>query len=85
MLPSVQQPHPARIADRHLRAAQPVVHGLDNTIEGRRGKRFAAKGIYRAPVSSFGSHFVKASGLRWMSLMLLAPSPELGVSGRCRS
>ncbi len=53
----------------------PVVLALDDTIERRRGKRIAAKGIYRDPVRSSDSHFVKASGLRWMSLMLLAPIP----------
>ncbi|AWN42284.1 transposase [Methylobacterium durans] len=51
----------------------PVILALDDTIERRRGKRIAAKGIYRDPVRSSGAHFVKASGLRWMSLMLLAP------------
>src|SRR4051812_902054 len=56
----------------------PVVLALDDTIERRRGKRIAAKGIYRDPVRSSDSHFVKASGLRWMSLMLLAPIPWAG-------
>jgi len=56
----------------------PVVLGLDDTIERRRGKRSTAKGIYRDPVRSSDSHFVKASGLRWMSLMLLAPIPWAG-------
>lgn len=49
--------------------------GLDDTIERRRGKRIAAKGIYRDPVRSSDSHLVKASGLRWLSLMLLVPIP----------
>jgi len=53
----------------------PVVLGIDDTIERRRGKRIAAKGIYRDPVRSSRGHFVKASGLRWLSLMLLAPVP----------
>ena len=53
----------------------PVVLGIDDTIERRRGKRIQAKGIYRDPVRSSHSHFVKASGLRWVSLMLLAPIP----------
>jgi len=53
----------------------PVVLGIDDTIERRRGKRIAAKGIYRDPVRSSKGHFVKASGLRWLSLMLLAPIP----------
>jgi hypothetical protein len=51
------------------------VLGIDDTIERRRGKRIAAKGIYRDPVRSSHGHFVKASGLRWLSLMLLAPVP----------
>jgi hypothetical protein len=53
----------------------PIVLGMDDTIERRRGKRIQAKGIYRDPVRSSHSHLVKASGLRWVSLMLLAPVP----------
>jgi hypothetical protein len=53
----------------------PVILGLDDTIERRRGAKIKAKGIYRDPVRSSHSHFVKASGLRWLSLMLLAPIP----------
>jgi hypothetical protein len=56
----------------------PVVLGLDDTVERRRGKRISALGIYRDPVRSSDSHFVKASGLRWLSLMLLAPIPWAG-------
>jgi hypothetical protein len=52
-----------------------VVLGLDDTIERRRGAKIKAKGIYRDPVRSSHSHFVKASGLRWLSLMVLAPIP----------
>jgi hypothetical protein len=53
----------------------PILMGLDDTIERRRGAQIAAKGIYRDPVRSSHNHFVKASGLRWLSLMLLAPIP----------
>ena len=42
-------------------------------MERRRGDHIAAKGIYRDPVRSSQGHFVKASGLRWLSLMLLVP------------
>jgi hypothetical protein len=52
-----------------------VVLGIDETIERRRGGKIKAKGIYRDPVRSSRSHFVKASGLRWLSVMLLAPIP----------
>jgi hypothetical protein len=53
----------------------PIILGLDDTIERRRGVKIKAKGIYRDPVRSSHSRFVKASGLRWLSLMLLTPIP----------
>jgi hypothetical protein len=53
----------------------PLLFGIDETLERRRGKRIAAKGIYRDPVRSSHRHFVKASGLRWVCLMLLVPIP----------
>ncbi len=49
--------------------------GVDETLERRQGKRIEAKGIYRDPVRSSHSHFVKASGLRWVCVSLLAESP----------
>src|SRR5215208_4488071 len=36
----------------------PLLFGIDETLERRRGKRIAAKGIYRDPVRSSHSHFV---------------------------
>ena len=54
---------------------QPVVLGLDDHIERRRGAKIAAKGIYRDAVRSSKSFFVKTSGLRWVSMMLLTPIP----------
>jgi hypothetical protein len=56
----------------------PLVLGLDDTIERRWGARIRARGIYRDPVRSSDSHFVKTSGLRWLSLMLLADVPWAG-------
>jgi hypothetical protein len=56
-------------------ADAPVVVGIDETIERRRGAKIAAKGIYRDPVRTSKEHFVKTSGLRWVSLQLLAPIP----------
>jgi hypothetical protein len=55
--------------------AGPVVIGLDDTLERRWGARIKARGIYRDPVRSSHGHFVKASGLRWLSVMVLAPIP----------
>jgi hypothetical protein len=56
----------------------PILLGLDDTLERRRGKKITAKGIYRDPVRSSHSHFVKASGLRWLRLMMLVPIPWVG-------
>ena len=53
----------------------PLVFGIDETIERRRGEKIAAKGIYRDPVRSSKGHFVKASGLRWISVMWLTRVP----------
>ena len=53
----------------------PVVIGLDDTLERRWGAKIAARGIYRDPVRSSKEHFVKTSGLRWLSFMVLAPIP----------
>jgi hypothetical protein len=55
-----------------------VVLGIDETVERRRGAKIAAKGIYRDAVRSSKEFFVKTSGLRWISLMLLAPIPWIG-------
>ena len=56
-------------------ASGPVVIGIDDTIERRWGSKIKARGIYRDPVRSSHGHFVKASGLRGLSAMLLVPVP----------
>jgi len=56
----------------------PVVVALDDTLERRWGRRIRARGIYRDPVRSSHGHFVKASGLRRLSLMLVVPVPWAG-------
>src|SRR5687768_5658035 len=53
----------------------PLVLGIDDTLERRRGKKISAKGIYRDPVRSSRQHFVKTSALRWVCLALLVPVP----------
>ena len=55
---------------------EPVVIGVDKTIERRRVAQIKAKGIYRNPVWSSKSHFMKARGLRWISMMLLVRISE---------
>jgi DDE superfamily endonuclease len=56
-------------------AGSPIVIGIDETIERRRGAQIAARGVYRDPVRSSKSFFVKTTGLRWISMMLLTPIP----------
>src|SRR5882672_4648169 len=67
---------------RRLALVAPVVPsgaavgiGIDDTIERRWGPKISARGIYRDPVRSSKGHFVKASGLRWLSAMLLVRVP----------
>lgn len=45
-----------------------VVLGIDDTIERRKGKRIAAKGIYRDAVRSSDNQGVKVSGLYQFTL-----------------
>jgi hypothetical protein len=51
----------------------PVIIGLDETIERRRGRKLTARAIYRDAARSSKECFQKTSGLRWMSLALLVP------------
>jgi hypothetical protein len=51
----------------------PVIIGLDETLERRRGRKLTARAIYRDAARSSKDCFQKASGLRWMSLALLVP------------
>jgi hypothetical protein len=53
----------------------PLVVGIDETLERRWGKKIAAKGVYRDPVRSTHENFVKSSGLRWVCVMLLVELP----------
>jgi hypothetical protein len=56
-------------------ADAPVVIGMDDASERRRGERIAARGVYRDPVRSSRSFSMKTSGLRWRSLQLLVRIP----------
>ena len=69
------------LLDRLVRTFVPagtVVIGIDETLERRQGDKIKAKGIYRDAARSSPRFFVKSSGLRWISLMLLAPIPWAG-------
>jgi DDE superfamily endonuclease len=53
----------------------PLVVGIDETLERRYGKKISARGVYRDPVRSTHENFVKSSGLRWVCVMLLVEVP----------
>jgi hypothetical protein len=53
--------------------AGPVIVGMDETIERRRGRKLTARAIYYDAARSSKACFQKTSGLRWMTVALLAP------------
>ncbi|WP_428485858.1 IS701 family transposase [Rhodopila sp.] len=55
-----------------------VVIAIDDSIERRWGRKIEARGIYRDPVRSSRGHFVKTSGLRWLSLAVVLAVPFAG-------
>jgi hypothetical protein len=55
--------------------AGPLVLGLDDTLERRRGAKIQATGLYRDAVRSSHRHRVNARGWRWLSLMRLVSIP----------
>jgi hypothetical protein len=79
----------ARRLLRHLLGALwpdgEVVIAIDDTIERRWSAKIKARGIYRDPVRSSDGHFVKTSGLRWLSLAVVLPVSFAKRDGRCRS
>src|SRR5438067_9216159 len=67
-----------RLLVRTLVPSGPVLCGIDETLERRRGAKIAAKGVYRDAARSSKRCMTQASGLRWLSLMLLVPIPWAG-------
>ena len=55
-----------------------VLLGIDEHLERRKGKKIAPKGIYRDAARSSKEYLTKASGLRWIVMMLLVPIPWAG-------
>jgi DDE superfamily endonuclease len=58
-----------------LPASWPILVGVDDTIERRKGRKIPAKGCYRAPVRSTEKHVVTCVGLPWVAMMVLVPWP----------
>ena len=63
------------LVEMFVAEGDPLVVGIDETLERRYGRKISAKGVYRDPVRSTHENFVKASGLRWVCAMLLVEIP----------
>ena len=64
---------------QHLdRGDAPLVFGINETLERRRGPRISALGIYRDAFRSSRNYVVNATGLRWVSPMWLGQVPWAG-------
>ena len=67
------------VAGRLGSSTEPLVFGIDETVERRWGRKIAAKGRYRDAVRSTDDQVVMTPGLQWVSLMLLT---RIGWAGR---
>ena len=67
------------VAGRLGSSTEPLVFGIDETVERRWGRKIAAKGRYRDPVRSTDDQVVMTPGLQWVSLTLLT---RIGWAGR---
>ena len=67
------------VAGRLGSSSEPLVFGIDETVERRWGRKIAAKGRYRDPVRSTDDQVVMTPGLQWVSLTLLT---RIGWAGR---
>lgn len=60
---------------RFIPESLPIIIGIDDTIERRKGKKIKAKGCYRDAVRSSQKHVVKCFGLKWICMMLIIQLP----------
>ncbi len=67
------------VVGRLSSSTEPLVFGIDETVERRWGRKIVAKGRYRDPVRSTDDQVVMTPGLQWVSLMLLT---RVGWAGR---
>ena len=56
-------------------AGAPLIIGVDETLERRKGVKLKAKGVFRDAARSSQKYTVYSFGLRWISMMLLVNVP----------
>ena len=80
MVAAATEPGAVAVVARRLGSStEPLVFGIDETVERRWGRKIAAKGRYRDPVRSTDDQVVMTPGLQWVSLTLLT---RIGWAGR---
>jgi len=60
---------------RFIPESLPIIIGIDDTIERRKGKKIKAKGCYRDAVRSSQKHVIRCFGLKWLCMMLIVLLP----------
>lgn len=53
----------------------PIIMGVDETLERRKGDQIKQKGVFRDPIRSSKKYLVHSFGLRWVSMMLIVAVP----------
>lgn len=56
-------------------ANTPIILGVDETLERRKGDQIKQKGVFRDAVRSSKKYLVHSFGLRWVSMMLIVSVP----------
>lgn len=56
-------------------ANAPIILGVDETLERRKGDQIKQKSVFRDAVRSSKKYTVHSFGLRWVSMMLIVPIP----------
>ena len=53
----------------------PIILGVDETLERRKGEKIKQNGVFRDAVRSSKKYLVHSFGLRWVSMMLIVSVP----------
>jgi hypothetical protein len=59
------------LAAAFVAANAPIILGVDETLERRKGEKIKQKGVFRDAVRSSKKYLVHSFGLRWVSMMLV--------------
>ena len=60
-----------QLISRFVKSGKPLLMGIDETLERRKGKKIQAKGWYRDGVRSKGKKVVTTLGLKWIVMSII--------------